>query len=133
MRNYELMRNILLKLSKDCAEDEKSLPLSEMEKWIEDTCCSTTELTAEVERLRDEKLIDCEIVYNKFSRLKEGIIYGVTSKGEEFLRLIENSKVWDICFSTLKEAGLDLSYPFIKEVCEEIVKRYVFSKIPSNI
>lgn len=133
MRNYELMRRILLKVSKDCAGGEKFLPLSELEDWIKDTCCSTKELTTEVERLRDEELIHCKIIFNEFSCLKEGKIYEVTSKGKEFIRLIESPEVWEICSTTLKDAGLDLSYPFLKDVCEEIVKRYVFSKIPSNI
>ena len=31
---------------------------------------------------------------------------------------------------TLEGAGLDLSYPLLKKVCETIVERYVMSKIP---
>ena len=130
MRNYELMRNILLKVSKECTGEEKNLELSEMGEWINGSSFSLKELMAEIKRLTVEELIDSKIIFNVFSNLEEGKIYGITSKGKEFLRLIEEPNVWGICVTTLTDAGLDLSYPFLKEVCEEIVKRYVFSKIP---
>lgn len=133
MRNYELMRNILLKVSKDCKREEKPLALSDVQEWAKGSCYSTTELIAEIKRLTAESLINTEIIFNAFSNLEEGKIYGVTSKGEEFLRLIEEPHVWKICAKTLNDAGLDLSYPFLKEVCDEIVKRYVMSKIPKDI
>lgn len=132
MRNYELMRNILLKVSKDCKGEAKCLPLSEIQEWLEGSFFSVKDAKTEVQRLTDEELIDSKIVYSSFSGLKEGKIFGITPKGEEFLRLIEEPHVWEICSKTLKNAGIDLSYPFLKEVCEEIVKRYVMSKIPDN-
>lgn len=132
MRNYELMRNILLKVSKDCEREEKCLALSEMEEWIKGSFFSKKQLLAEIKRLTEEDLIDSEIVFNAFSNLEEGKIHNITTKGEEFLRLIEEPNVWEICSKTLKNAGVDLSYPFLNEVCEEIVKRYVMSKIPDN-
>jgi hypothetical protein len=130
MRNYKLMRDILLKVSKECAREEESLALSEMQEWIKGSLYSKEGLMAEIKRLTSEDLIDSVIVISEFSTLVEGKICCITPKGEEFLRLIENPEVWEICSSTLKNAGLDLSYPFLKEVCDEIVKRYVFSKIP---
>ena len=133
MRNYELMRNILLKVPKDYAGEEKSLALSEMEEWIKGSFFSPEELITEVKRLTEEDLIDSEIIFNNFSSLVSGKIYCITPKGKEFLRLIEEPHVWEICKKTLEKAGLDLSYPFLNEVCEEIVKRYVLGKIPDKL
>ena len=133
MRNFELMRNILLKVSKDCEEKERSLALSEMEEWIKGSFFSSKDLITEVKRLTEEDLIDSEIIFDNFSSLVRAKIHCITPKGKEFLRLIEEPHVWEICSKTLKDAGLDLSYPFLNEVCEEIVKRYVMSKIPDKL
>ena len=48
------------------------------------------------------------------------------------MRNIENERVWMLVLQTLEVAGLDLSYPLLKEVTDEIVRRYVMGKIPKE-
>ena len=59
-----------------------------------------------------------------------GTVRGLTEEGAAFLRDIEDDRVWALMAKTLEDAGLDLSYPLLKKVCETIVERYVMSKIP---
>lgn len=51
----------------------------------------------------------------------------------ELMRNIENLRVWSIVSKTLEAANLDLSYPLLKEVCDEIIRRYVMGKIPKDL
>ena len=62
-----------------------------------------------------------------------GRVEGLTPDGRAFLRDIENERVWAIVCETLEAAGLDLSYPLLREVCEEVVRRYVMGKIPKGL
>ena len=71
-----------------------------------------------------EGLLDADIFLDDiFGKGRKCTVVGLTSNGHEFYRLIENNDVWAIVLDTLKQAGVDISYPLLKEVCEEIVKR----------
>lgn len=84
----------------------------------------------ELKRLQREGLIDGGFEFDGQMCLS-GSVDGLTPIGEEFFRDIENGDVWKIILDTLEKAGVDLSYPLLKEVCEEIVRRYVASFIPN--
>lgn len=90
------------------------------------------EIKEEITRLNDEGLIQHNIVW-EVCGIANGKITGITEEGKEFLRNIENERVWLLIEQTLDAANLDLSYPLLKEVCEEIVRRYVMAKISSEL
>ncbi len=127
MRNYEAMREILFKVSM-----EREVALMDMKSLIKNDLNSREDIVQEIERLKDEGLIISDMQFDNSGALNAGTIKGLTNEGVEFLRFIENPDVWEICAKTLNDAKVDLSYPFLKEVCEEIVKRYVMSKIPDS-
>ena len=54
----------------------------------------------------------------------------ISDEGREFFRLVENESVWQLVLRTLDAAGVNVPYPLLKKVCEEIVTRYVSSFIP---
>ena len=88
-------------------------------------------LETELERLARDGLIDGDVHFGHgFGERSACSVTGLTDEGMAFYRLIENGDVWEIVLSTLKAANVDVSYPLLKEVCEEIVKRYVTSFIP---
>ena len=87
----------------------------------------------ELQRLIADGLVEGEIRYNNDGVCQAFGIDGLTDEGRAFWRLIESGKVWLLIRSTLFEAGIDVSYPLLKEVCEEIVKRYVISFIPKTL
>ena len=122
MRNYELMRYILCK----AATLKEPLSIGVFLNNYE-----FEEIQEEITRLNDEGLIQHSIVWEA-CEMASGKITGITEEGRAFLRNIENERVWMLIEQTLKDANLDLSYPLLKEVCEEIVRRYVMSKIPSE-
>lgn len=128
MRHYDLMREILIK-----ASSQRKQEFSELAGLIEHSFYSTHDLIAEVAQLSRDSLIFADIQIATNGMLLSGEIRGLTTEGIEFLRLIENSGVWEICSRTLKDAKVDLPYLLLKEVCEEILRRYTFSKIPSDI
>lgn len=91
------------------------------------------ELFSEIRRLCDDGLIESSVEFlERWDGLvwKGGEVKGLTAEGREFYRLVESDGVWRIALATLERAGIDISYPLLKEVCEEIVKRYVTSFIP---
>ena len=122
MRNYELMRSILCK----AASLKEPLSIGVFLSHYE-----VAEIREEITRLNIEGLIQHSIVWEA-CEMASGKITGITEEGRAFLRNIENERVWMLIEQTLKDANLDLSYPLLKEVCEEIVRRYVMSKIPSE-
>ena len=122
MRNYELMRTILCKVA--TLKEPLSIGVFLNNYEFE-------EIQEEITRLNDEGLIQHNIVWEAHE-IANGKITGITETGRAFLRNIENERVWMLIEQTLKDANLDLSYPLLKEVCEEIVRRYVMSKIPSE-
>lgn len=122
MRNYELMRSILCK----AASLKEPLSIGVFLSHYE-----FAEIKEEITRLNIEGLIQHSIVWEA-CEMASGKITGITEEGRAFLRNIENERVWMLIEQTLKDANLDLSYPLLKEVCEEIVRRYVMSKIPSE-
>ena len=128
MRHYDLMREILLK-----ASSQRKQELSEMAGLIKHSFYSKHDLIAEVAQLSRDSLIFADIQIGANGVLLSGEIGGLTTEGIEFLKLVENSDVWEICSRTLKDAKVDLPYPILKELCEKILKRYVFGKIPSDI
>lgn len=88
-------------------------------------------LSQELVRLTNDGLLDADISLDGgFGSRKRCVVSGLTDEGQEFCKLLENHDVWAIILNTLKEANVDVSYPLLKEVCEEIVKRYVTSFIP---
>lgn len=82
----------------------------------------------ELYRLREEGLVESSVAFKP--SYNNGIVKGLTEEGAAFLRDIEDDRVWALMAKTLEDAGLDLSYPLLKKVCETIVERYVMSKIP---
>lgn len=87
-------------------------------------------LVAELGRLRGEGLIGSTLEFDGGGACLGGTVGGLTDEGEAFVRDIESDDVWAIIIRTLDAANVDLSYPLLKEVCEEIVRRYVTSLIP---
>ena len=120
MRNYCLMRTILLAVKKS----DEPLRFLDFKGWSHD------DIKEEFMRLSDEGLIAAEITLNNYVAVE---LNELTKEGNDFARNIENGKVWLIVYETLKDANLDLSYPLLKEVSDEIVKRYVMSKIPKDL
>ena len=123
MRNYELMRNILKKVAKE----NKALTLNDFSHYG-----SFEELHEELNRLKHEGLIEHNMTWT-YGTFDGGKVTAITEDGRAFYRNLENEKVWGLIQDTLKDADLDLSYPLLKEVCDEIVKRYVMGKIPKSI
>lgn len=120
-RDYTLMRRILATACKrDAALSVGDFVGGADAKSVE----------AEIERLIGDGLLDGEIDFDKDGFCFLCRIKGPSSEGREFFNLIENESVWAIVSKTLDAARVDVSYPLMKEVCEEIVKRYVTSFIP---
>ena len=124
MRDYETMRHVLTIASN--AKVELHYADFQVEAGRDDDV-----LECELNRLKREELLDGEVRLTRESGERSVCrVRGLTVKGREFYRLIENADVWGIICQTLESAGVDVSYPLLKEVCEEIVKRYVTSFIP---
>lgn len=123
MRNYELMRNILKKVAKE----NRALTLNDFSHYG-----SFEELHEELNRLKHEGLIEHDMAWS-YDVFDGGEVSSITDAGLAFFRNIENDNVWFIVKKTLDDADLDLSYPLLKEVCDEIVKRYVMGKIPKDL
>nr|DAF81960.1 MAG TPA: Flagellin, PadR, transcription factor, DNA.8A [Caudoviricetes sp.] len=88
-------------------------------------------LKRELARLKADGLIESTLEFQDGDGIcLGGDVSGMTPEGREFFRLIENDRVWSIVSKTLDAAGIDVPYPLLKEVSEEIVKRYVMGFIP---
>ena len=124
MRDYIVMRDVL-----------KRVATSKHELGFNDFIGiqPRDEVSRELARLMRDELIAGAVVFDATGACETCRIAGLTDEGAEFYKLIENDKVWDLVFGTLRTAGVDISYPLLKEVCEEIVKRYVISHIPKTI
>ena len=120
MRNYTAMRDVLAVIATSAKplEFEDFMVVHQRDRVVE-----------ELKRLDREMLIESTIQFES-QICTGGAVAGLTDEGEAFYRLIENDGVWGIILETLRSAGVDVSYPLLKEVCEEIVKRYVTSFIP---
>ena len=123
MRNYDLMRAILCKV----ANSEKAPAVRDFRGFGE-----IEDIRQELERLKNEGLIVHDIKWEA-PEISYGKVTSITQEGKNFLRNIENEHVWALICKTLEDANLDLAYPLLKEVCDEIVKRYVMSKIPKEL
>lgn len=123
MRNYELMRWILIK----SVNSDRPLKFSDIAKDYE-----ISDIENELNRLVDEGLIISNIYFSCGSCMG-GEISRATEDGKMFVRNISNQKVWDLIYQTLTKADLDLSYPLLKEVCDEVVRRYVMDCIPEKL
>ena len=84
----------------------------------------------ELLRLKRDGLVDGAASFDASGFCLTCSVAGLTDEGEEFHRLVENDGVREVALSTLRDADADVPYPLLKEVCEEIVKRYVTSFIP---
>ena len=123
MRNYQLMRNILKKVK----HSQKPLTFLDFKEYGE-----PVDVKDELIRLKDEGLIEHDMAWS-YDVFDGGEVSSITDAGLAFFRNIENDNVWFIVKKTLDDADLDLSYPLLKEVCDEIVKRYVMGKIPKDL
>ena len=124
MRDYETMRHILA-VTANAGYD---LAYSDFKPGAG---LDDGRLEAELTRLERDELIDADVNFTKkFGERSQCSVRGLTVEGREFYNLIANDGVWAIILATLKKANVDISYPLLKEVCEEIVKRYVASFIP---
>lgn len=122
MRNYDAMRAVLATAARG------DRPSKYVDFWsaVRDEAV----LRSELARLGRDGLLDNGIRFQGGDGCCLGGEATVTDEGREFLRLIENDGVWHLVIRTLVAAGVDVPYPLLKEVCEEIVKRYVTSFIP---
>lgn len=120
MRDYQTMRNVLaIAGNAQCELHYTDFSAAGRPDSVDE----------ELSRLTREGLLDADVSF------VDGIcmrcyVTGITDNGRGFLDLIKNKSVWSIVRKTLDAAGVDLSYPLLKEVCEEIVKRYVVGFIP---
>ena len=89
-----------------------------------------TDIAYEAKRLKDDGLIECTMAFNVFGEYEGGEIGGLTDEGREFYNLVAKGDAWAIMLETLEAADVNIPYPLLKEVCMEIVKRYVTSFIP---
>ena len=122
MRDYSVMRQVLERV----AESRRSLSLGDF-AGIQ----PSGDVPAELGRLVRDGLVEGEVLLDPHGACVKCVASSLTDEGREFYRLIENGEVWRIVLDTLSRAGVDVSYPLLKEVCEEIVKRYVTQFIPS--
>ena len=121
MRDYCLMRDVL----ESAASAKYPMCYGDFEDELHHR-----NLGPEMLRLKSDGLLDGDMSFEPGGFCTGGHIEGLTDEGREFYRLIENDGVWRTVRCTLGKAGIDVSYPLLKEVCEEIVKRYVTSFIP---
>ena len=84
----------------------------------------------ELKRLSADGLIDGAVEFGADGVCLVCAVKGLTDEGKAFYRLVENARVRELAISTLREADIDVPYPLLKEVCEDIVKRYVTCFIP---
>lgn len=122
MRDYQVMRGILAKAASSTGE----LSLCELAGGY-----PAEDVLSESVRLMSDELIVGDVQYDAFGGCRSFSVSGLTDEGRDFWRLVENERVWRIVLETLRAADVDVSYPLLKEVCEEIVKRYVTQFIPS--
>ncbi|MBR1745703.1 MAG: hypothetical protein IJ734_07005 [Fibrobacter sp.] len=122
MRDYATMRGVLA----TAANAKSELCYNDFRPADQDD-----KLQEELARLADDGLLDADVLFGGgFGERTRCRVSGLTDEGREFYKLIENDIVWRIVHGTLKKANVDVSYPLLKEVCEEIVKRHVTSFIP---
>lgn len=119
MRDYNLMRNMLVFIDRS----DRELNLVDFQHFG-----AVFLVRGELYRLREEGLVESSMAFKP--SYNNGTAKGLTEEGAAFLRDIEDDRVWALMAKTLEDAGLDLSYPLLKKVCETIVERYVMSKIP---
>ena len=124
MRDYVLMRQILA----IAVNHEESNGVDEFFALGD-----SERVESELTRLSSESLLEADISYDAFGTCLSFKVVGLTDEGRAFYRLVENKEVWRIVQGTLERADVDISYPLLKEVCEEIVKRYVTSFIPDDL
>lgn len=122
MRDYMMMRQLMALAAKEGAP-------ARLNDYY--NVGDTKAVSAELMRLEADGLLAADFKYDVSGTCIGGEVEGATDEGREFFRLIENQDVWRIVYHTLETANIDVSYPLLKEVCEEIVKRYVTSFIPA--
>lgn len=121
MRDYGVMRQTLAR----AVGSTRGLSLGDF-AGVQPSCG----VPAELSRLISDGLVEGEVLLDPYGACVKCVVSGITDEGRDFYRLIENEEVWRIVLDTLSRAGVDVSYPLLKDVCEEIVKRYVTSFIP---
>lgn len=121
-RDYEAMRAVLAA----SAGSTRPLRYGDLYSAVGDEDALRTELA----RLGSDGLIENGIRFQGGNGCCLGGEASITDEGASFFRLIENERVWSIVLLTLDAAAVDVPCLLLKEVCEEIVKRYVTSFIP---
>lgn len=122
LRNYTVMRNVLMIATGQSRTFGDFMSVEPKADALQ-----------ELSRLVEDGLIAGDVELDRFGACRVCEVSGLTNEGVRFWRLIENDEVWKIVLSTLGAANVDVSYPLLKEVCEEIVKRYVTQFIPSDL
>lgn len=120
-RDFDAMRKALHAV----ANSEKPATYAVFRRILE-----PEQVAFELRRLASDGLIESSMEFDFEGECLGGEVSGLTDEGREFYNLIERSDVWFIVAATLDEAGIDIPYPLLKEVCVEVVKRYVTSFIP---
>lgn len=125
MRNYNVMRNILLKTLFSNNELEFA-DFAGLNKGKE----NDAEYKKELIRLKKEGLIVHNMEWDDY--FKGGTVAGLTDTGEKFARHIQDDSVWAGVYKTLERSQLDISYPLIEKICNHIAEKIVMSCIPEE-
>lgn len=123
-RNYDLMRTMLVRAHLSKGEPVK---YSEIASGYSDD-----DIQEELDRLVEEGLIEHNITFEN-DICFGGSITSISKNGHMFARNLCDRKVWLLLLETLNKADLDLTYPLLKEVCDEIIRRYVMQCIPEKL
>ena len=123
MRNYDVMRNILVKT----LHADKELSFID---YVGDDRESDEAFQEEFIRLKKEGLIKHNMEWGVC--FNGGTVKGLTTAGEDFARHIQDDSVWFVVLKTLKKSKLDISYPLIQKVCERVSERIVMNCLPEE-
>lgn len=121
-RDYDAMRAVLATV----ARGERPSRYGDLWSAVRDEGAIRSELA----RLGRDGLLESGIRFQDGDGRCLGGEATITDEGREFFNLIENDGVWQLVIRTLTSVRVDVPYPLLKEVFEEIVKRYVTSFIP---
>ena len=97
------------------------------------SCADQKTVAYEVTRLMDDGLVNGDMRFNVFKEYMGGEVRGFTDEGREFYNLVAKGEAWNVMLEALTAADINIPYPLLKEVCEEVVKRYVISFIPEEV
>ena len=125
MRNYSIMRNILVKT----LFSENELSFSDF-AGLNKSKEHDEEYKKELLWLKKEGLLIHDMEWG--GCFNGGTVKGLTDTGEQFARHIQDDSVWAGVHETLIRSQLDISYPLIEKICNHIAEKIVMSCIPDE-